>query len=147
MRPGGSEGGTGPFILGGGLVLFAVGLYLLLDSVRVVAGDFGYFSGMMHQRGGMGETTLMGIIFVPFLIGAGALFFDAGKKWGWLLLGIGLLIIVIEILSRVRFRMETKVSHLLLILLMIAAGAGLMIRGYLSRKFPGDEPDPDELSS
>jgi len=77
----------------------------------------------------------------------GALFFDAGKKWGWLLLGIGLLIIVIEILSRVRFRMETKVSHLLLILLMIAAGAGLMIRGYLSRKSPGDEPDPDELSS
>ena len=88
----------------------------------------------------------MGLLFVPFLIGAGALFFDARKKWGWGLLGLALPSIVIELLSRVRFHMETKVTHLLLIPLMIAAGAGLMARGYLSRRSPTG-PKTDQASS
>jgi hypothetical protein len=118
----------------------------LLDSVRVVSGQFGVISGAMQRGGGIGETTSMGILFVPFLIGAGVLFFDARKKWGWVLLGLALLSIVIELLSCVRFHMETKVTHLLLILLMIAAGAGLMARGYLSRRSP-TEPKTDQASS
>ena len=80
LKPGGSEGGETLFLTGGGLVLFGLGLYLLLDSVRVVSGDFGAISGSMNRRGGMGGTTSMGIIFVPFLIGAGVLFYDAAKK-------------------------------------------------------------------
>ena len=49
MKPGGTEGGTPSFLMGGGVILLAVGLYLLLDSVRVVTGDFGAISGMMHR--------------------------------------------------------------------------------------------------
>jgi hypothetical protein len=138
MKPGGTEGGTPSFLMGGGVILLAVGLYLLLDSVRVVTGDFGAISGMMHGRGGMGETTSMGIVFVPFLIGAGVLFFDMRKRWAWGLSGVGLLVLVIEILSRIRFRMDTKVSHLLMILVMIAAGAGLLARAYLTRNVAAD---------
>lgn len=88
----------------------------------------------------------MGILFVPFLIGAGVLFFDARKKWGWVLLGLALLSIVIELLSRVRFHMETAITCLLLILLMTAAGAGLMARDYLSRRSPTG-PKTDQASS
>ena len=55
MRPGGSEGGTGSFVLGGGLVLFGLGLYFLLDSVRVVSGQFGVISGAMHRGGDRGN--------------------------------------------------------------------------------------------
>ena len=99
LKPGGTEGGDTLFLTGGGLTLCGLGLYLLLDSVRVVSGDYGAISGMMHRRGGMGETTSMGIIFVPFLIGSGVLFYDAAKKWAWWLASAGLAIIVIEILS------------------------------------------------
>ena len=86
----------------------------------------------------------MGIIFVPFLIGTGALFFDARKTWAWVLSGIGLLLIVIEILSRIRFHIDAKVTHLLLIMLMITAGAGFLARGYLVQKRASSQSNPDE---
>ena len=119
-------------------MLLGVGLYLLLDSVKVVSGGFGWVSGLGH-RGGMGETTSMGIIFVPFLIGVGVLFFDAAKRWAWWLTGLGLAVIIIEIFSRIRFVMAIKTTHLLMILVMVAAGAGMLLRAYLAdRNTPGD---------
>ena len=134
LKPGGSEGGETLFLAGGGLALCGVGLYLLLDSVRVVSGDYGAFSGMMHRRGGMGATTSMGIIFVPFIIGAAILFYDAAKKWAWWLAGGGLAIVILEIFSRIRFQLNLKTTHLLLIFEMIAAGAGLLARAYRTSK-------------
>lgn len=134
LQPGGSEGGETLFLTGGGLTLCGLGLYLLLDSVRVVSGDYGALSGMMNRRGGMGETTSMGIIFVPFIIGAAVLFYDAAKKWAWWLAGAGLTIIIIEILSRIRFVLNMKTTSLLLIFLMIAAGAGCLARAYRTSK-------------
>lgn len=134
LQPGGSEGGETLFLTGGGLTLCGLGLYLLLDSVRVVSGDYGALSGMMNRRGGMGETTSMGIIFVPFIIGAAVLFYDAAKKWAWWLAGAGLAIIIIEILSRIRFVLNMKTTSLLLIFLMVAAGAGCLARAYRTSK-------------
>lgn len=133
LKPGGTEGGEALFLAGGGLSLFGFGLYLLLDSVRVVSGDFGVFSGMMHRRG-MGSTTSMGLIFVPFIIGTAVLFYDAAKKWAWGVAGFGLLAIIVEIFSRVRFVLNMKTTHLLLIFVMIAAGAGMLARAYRTNK-------------
>lgn len=134
LKPGGDEGGETLFLTGGGLTLVGVGLYFLLDSVRVVGGDFGAVSGMMNRRGGMGQTTSMGIIFVPFLIGTAVLFYDAAKKWAWWLASIGLAIIIIEIFSRIRFVLNMKTTSLLLIFLMISAGAGCLARAYRTSK-------------
>ena len=130
MKPGGTEGGTGSFLMGGGLVLMALGMYLFLDSVRVQSGHYGWMSGMIGRgRQGM-ETTSMGIVFVPFLLGVGVLFFDASKKWAWWFAGLGLVVIVIEILSRIRFVLDMKTTHLLMILVMVAAGAGMALRAF-----------------
>jgi len=129
MKPGGNEGGSGSFLLGGGLTLFAFGLYLFLDSVRVSSVGYGWVSGAVG-RGRQGlETTSMGIVFVPFVIGVGILFYDAKKKIGWWLGGLGLVVVVIEILSRIRFVLDMKTTHLLMIFVMVAAGAGLMVKG------------------
>lgn len=119
--------------MGGGLVLMALGMYLFFDSVRVQAGQFGWVSGMIGRgRQGM-ETTSMGIVFLPFLIGVGVLFFDAAKKWAWWLTGLGLVVIAIEILSRIRFVLDMKTTHLLMILCMVAAGAGMALRAFTAR--------------
>ena len=134
FNPGGSEGGETLFLTGGGLILLGMGVYLFLDSVRVVSDQFGSMSGLMNRRGGMGQTTSMGIIFVPFIIGAAILFYDATKKWAWWLAGGGLVIIVIEILSRIRFQLNMKTTSLLLIFIMIAAGAGLLAKAYRTNK-------------
>lgn len=118
--------------MGGGLVLMALGMYLFLDSVRVESGHYGWMSGMIGRgRQGM-ETTSMGIVFVPFLLGVGVLFFDASKKWAWWLAGLGLVVIVIEILSRIRFVLDMKTTHLLMILVMVAAGAGMALRAFVA---------------
>ncbi|MDA7876609.1 hypothetical protein N9A89_00915 [Akkermansiaceae bacterium] len=131
IKPGGSEGGERAFVAGLGLILFGLGLYLFLDSVRVTSAPYGWISGRMGGGRGMGETTSMGIVFVPFLAGITILFFDSEKKWAWVLTGLGLAVVAIEILSRVRFVLEMKTTHLLLVLGMVAAGAGLILRSYV----------------
>ena len=132
MKPGGTEGGEQTFVAGGGLVLFALGLYLFLDSVHVTSAPFGLVSrGMGRGGGSMWETTSMGVIFVPFLVGVLVLFYDASKRWAWWLGGLGLAVICVEILSRVRFVLNMKTTSLLLVLGMVAAGAGLLARSYM----------------
>ncbi len=143
MKPGGTEGGSGIFLLGGGLVLMALGMYLFLDSVRVQTGHYGWMSGMIG-RGSQGmETTSMGIVFLPFLIGVGVLFFDAARKWAWWVSGLGLAVIAIEILSRIRFVLDMKTTHLLMILCMVAAGAGMALKAFVAdaRQKKGDDTE------
>ena len=129
---GGTEGGMLLYFVGLGMAILAI--YLFFDSVRVTTGT-GWISGMLRGgRGGGGrgmwETTSMGILFVPFLIGVIILFWDASKKWAWWLTYFGIAVIAIEILSRIRFFMETKLTHLLLMFVLFAAGVGLMMRSY-----------------
>lgn len=130
---GGTEGGF--FLFGIGFLLSAIAAWLLLDSVIASTGH-GLFSGFIRGRQGVGggrgfgQTTSMGIIFVPFMIGVVSLFYDASKKWAWWLLYIGIGLVVVEILSHLRFEMSVKTSHLMLMLGMLAAGIGLMLRSY-----------------
>jgi len=133
IGPGGTEGGLGKFVLG--LVLAAASLYFFFDSVRVDTTGSGWISGGLRGRGGGGgrglwDTTSMGIVFLPFFIGIIALFYDSKKKWAWTVTWIGLAIIVIEILSRIRFMMNIKTSHLMIMFVTFAAGAGLMLQSY-----------------
>ena len=80
---GGTEGGLGMFFVGFGLA--ALGVYFFFNPVYVTT-RLGLFSGMFGRHGGgpgMWETTSMGILFVPFLIGVIALFQDARRRWAW----------------------------------------------------------------
>ena len=126
MRPGGSEGGVGKFFIG--LLLTAVAVYFFFDSFRVVTGHGGLLARGIH-RGGLGMTTSMGILLVPLLIGLIALFYNARQRWAWWLTWTGVAILVVEMVSRIRFVTDMKATHLILILLLFAAGIGLMLRG------------------
>ncbi|MCA9079019.1 MAG: hypothetical protein KDA58_00610 [Planctomycetaceae bacterium] len=128
---GGTKGGVNEFLIG--FVLALLGTYLFFDSVRVQTGQFGAISSGAHRMlggGRFGETTSMGIVFIPFFIGVLALFTDASKKWAWYITYIGIAVLVIEILSRIQFYINTKLTHLLGMIVLFAAGAGLMIRSY-----------------
>ena len=138
---GGTPGGTRLFFIG--LVLAAAGLYLFLDSVRVVTLPAGMLSGFLDHgmfRNGA-PTTSTGILFAPIFLGLITLFYDARLKFGWALFYIGVSIIVIEILSRIQFMMNTKTSHLLLMLGMIAAGIGLMLRSFREPTARSEKPE------
>lgn len=138
MKIGGKDGGEVSYFVG--IVLILLGGYLFFDSVRVNSGGAGWISGgIARGRGGMMETTSMGIIFVPLVAGIVALTYDASKKWPWALSGVGIVLIAIEILSRIRFVMNTKVTHLILMFAMIAVGAGLIARAVRSGKKEKEE--------
>jgi hypothetical protein len=103
-------------------------------------------------RGGNGggghnawQTTSMGIIFVPFAIGVFSLFADASRKWAWWLTHIGLAIIAAEMLSRVRFFMQLKTTHFLLMLILFLFGCALMFKSYrpLAAGPDSDSPERD----
>ncbi len=127
---GGTPGGTWLFFLG--LVLAGAGLWFFLSNVHVVTRDAGVFSGAFNRGvfGGGMPAASTGVIFVPLFVGLVALFYDARLLWGWGLFYVGLAIIVIEILSRIQFLMQIKTSNLLLMLGMVAAGIGMMLRSY-----------------
>ena len=128
---GGTEGGLGLFTFG---VLMAIAaVYLFFDSVRVSTGHTGVVSGLLGSGRGHGrliETTSMGIVFVPFFIGVFSLFVDAHRRWAWILTYTGLAILAVEVLSRVRFIIDTKMTHLLGMLILFAAGCAFIFRSY-----------------
>jgi hypothetical protein len=144
---GGTPGGTSLFFIG--LVLAGAGLWFFLSNVHVVTRDVGIFSGAFNRGvfGGGMPAASTGVIFAPIFIGLVMLFYDARLKWGWALFYVGLAIIVIEILSRIQFLMQIKTSNLLLMLGMVAAGIGMMLRSFRdgsARGGPasGDGPPP-----
>jgi hypothetical protein len=81
--------------------------------------------------GGLMETTSMGIVLFPLFIGVIALFFDVRKMWGWALVGLGLIILGVEVVSRFRPIMAIKGTHLIMLIVLMAGGLGLMFRGYV----------------
>tara|TARA_R110002096_G_scaffold14302_4_gene49859 strand:- start:60 stop:488 length:429 start_codon:yes stop_codon:yes gene_type:complete len=131
LNPGGRPGGEVKFLIGAALTV--AGVWLFFDSVRFTTGHMGMISGAISRGrgGGLMETTSMGIVLVPLFIGVIALFFDVRKTWGWVLSGLGLLILGIEVVSRFRPIMAIKGTHLFLLIILIAGGLGLMFRAYL----------------
>lgn len=144
---GGTEGGLGMFTVGIGVFLAGLALYLFLNSVYASTMGHGVLSHAIGSRGGMWETTSMGILFVPFFLGVIALFYDARIKWAWWLTYLGIGILVIEIFSRIRFRLEMKMTSLLLVIVLFCAGVGLILRSYRDKgkmKDGGDADQPGE---
>lgn len=126
---GGTPGGLSEFSIG--FVLAGLAVYLFLDSVTVSTGIGVFAGGINGMLGGMiGSTASSGLIFLPFFIGVTALFYNANQRWGWTTMYLGIAVIVVEILSQIRFLVQMKVSHLLGVIVLLAAGTGLMLRSY-----------------
>lgn len=121
-----------------GFVLTMTSLWFLFDSVRVSTGGHGFISGAIHDsfnpsyHGGNAYSASMGLIFVPFIIGVISIVYSNSKKWSWYLTWSGLAVIVVEMLSRIRFMMNVKSSYLILVMLMFSVGAGLMLQASAS---------------
>lgn len=132
--PGGTEGGMTLFIVGS--ILSALGMYFFFHSINVTTDHVGIISGAIGRGGGMGGmyTTSMGIIFVPFIIGVIALFYDVKRTWGWWMLYLGIAVIAIDVLSRIRFQMRINLAHLLIMMVLFSAGIGLILRSYRERR-------------
>jgi hypothetical protein len=118
---GGSPGGVGEFFIG--LLVAAVGFYLLFSHVQVHS-SYWNFMGF----GGAGRS--FGISLLPLLFGIGILFVNGRSVLGWLLSVGGLLFILAGILMNLDiYFQQTTLLHTLIMLFMIAAGLGLIVKG------------------
>lgn len=115
---GGTQGGAGMFLVG--LAMFCAGLYLLFQQIDVHGG---------YWRWGMGNESSFGLTLVPLLAGVGVLFWNGSSKVGWLLAGIGLVILVAGIIANMQIHWRrTSLFNALLMLALVAGGIGVMAR-------------------
>jgi len=117
---GGTPGGVGQFFLG--LIMAAVGGYLLLDQVQVTTSFWSF-----GRYGGFGLTLL------PLLVGVGFLFYDGKSFIGGLLAALGAAIILASILMHmdIYFR-PTTLFNTIVMLGLLFGGLGLIARSLRS---------------
>jgi uncharacterized protein len=113
---GGTPGGMGQFVAG--VVMAAVGGYLLTNQVQVTTSFWHFWGG-----------TSFGLTLLPLLVGVGFLFFNGKSITGWLLTVVGLAIIFAGILMNldIYFR-PTSLFNTLTMLVLLAGGIGLIAR-------------------
>jgi uncharacterized protein len=118
---GGTSGGIGTFFLG--LALLVAGLYLFLSRVIVVSNLWQLFG-----------INAFGAALIPMVIGIALLFYNSKSIGGWVLAVGSFLVIIVGIIVNLSFFfMPTNLLVTLLMLALIGAGAGLMLRGMRPR--------------
>ena len=117
---GGTPGGVGQFFIG--LLMAAVGGYLLLNQVQVTTSFWNF-----GRYGGFGLTLL------PLLAGVAMLFYDGRSIAGWILTALGAAIILAGILMNmdIYFR-QTSLFNTLVMLGLLFGGLGLIARSLRS---------------
>jgi len=114
--PGGTPGGVGTFFFG--LALTVAGGYLILNQVQVNSG-YWYWWG----------PSTFGLTLVPLMIGVGLLFFNGKSRVGWILSGIGVVIIFAGIIANLQIYFRpTSLFNTIMMLVLFAGGLGLMAR-------------------
>jgi len=117
---GGTPGGVGQFVLGLGLVI--AGGYLFLKRVTVTSGLWtlwGYNS--------------FGLSLIPLLLGIGLLFFDGRAVFGWALTFGGVVVMITGIIANLQIYFSpTSLTDTMIMLVMLAAGIGLVARSVRS---------------
>lgn len=120
---GGSDGGTGTFLIG--LIMMIGGGYLLLDGI-VVRPNFGLGS-RAFGIGGVSITS--GMILIPFMFGVGMIFYNS-KNWiGWILAGGSLVALVFGVIANMTLQLDRMSAFdLVTILVLFVGGIGLFLR-------------------
>ena len=120
---GGSDGGTGAFLIG--LIMMVGGGYLLLNGI-VVRPVFG-FGSRMFGIGGFPVTT--GMILIPFMFGIGMIFYN-GRNWlGWALAAGSLVALVFGVIANMTLQFaRMSAFDLIVILVLLVGGLGLFLR-------------------
>lgn len=116
---GGTAGGLAEFLIGLGLLV--AGGYLFLNQVIVTSSG-----GWLGLWGG---SSSFGLTLIPLFIGVVFLFFNGRSVVGWLLTGGAAITIFVGVLAQLRIHFRaTSLYNTILILVLIAAGVGLVAR-------------------
>jgi hypothetical protein len=117
---GGTPGGIGSFLIG--VVMVAVGGWLITNQVTVTGSGFSFF-GTWFGSGGFGLTML------PLLVGIGILFMNGKSVLGWLVTISGMGMILAAVLMNLSiFWAPTSLFNTVMMWGILAGGLGLVFR-------------------
>lgn len=110
-----------------GVLVFAVGLFMLSMKVRVNSGWYGFYFGSFYMPSG--------IVIMPLIIGVIWYFANPKSNLSKIVMGLGVIFIVVSIIMSVRltFTSSTLFEYILIVLL-IAAGLGLILKTVFTDK-------------
>ncbi len=129
---GGTPGGVGEFFVG--LALSVAGGYWLTQQVQVTSGAWNIYG-----------YNSFGLSLIPFLVGMVLLFANGKSFWGHTLVFIGAVIIFVGILMNMRIYFQpTSLFNTLLMLGLLAAGIGLVIKSLQPARRRGALPPQDQ---
>ena len=101
-----------------GLAMAVAGGYMLTNRVMLVSGFWTF-----------GGYNMFGFSLVPLIIGVGILFFNGKSIAGWLLLGIGVVVIFAGIIMNLNIYFQTtSLFGTIVMLVLLAGGIGLIFR-------------------
>ena len=120
---GGSDGGTGTFLIG--LVMMIGGGYLLLNGI-VVRPNF----GMGARVFGIGGVTITsGMVLIPFIFGVGMIFYNSRNWVGWILACGALIALIFGVIANMTLELvRMSAFDLIVILVLLVGGLGLFLR-------------------
>ncbi len=120
---GGSDGGTGTFLIG--LIMMIGGGYMLLNGI-IVRPNFSMGS-RVFGIGGVPITS--GMVLIPFMFGVGMIFYNS-KNWiGWLLAGGSLVALIFGVIANMTLQLaRMSAFDLIVILVLFVGGLGLFLR-------------------
>lgn len=108
-----------------GLLLLGGGLFMIFQNLNVTSswGHGGYFYsfGSFHLSNGL--------IILPIVIGIMMLFIMDRKIFGWIVLSIGIVIVLLSVLMTTRLSWNRSNAFVFIVMFgMTAAGGGLVLR-------------------
>lgn len=120
IPPTGSNNQISRFAIG--LIMLVAGTYMLLNAIHV-----GYNFYHIYHIQGVGSFT-SGYVMIPFMFGIGMIFYNSRNFLGWLLTLGSVVILIVGVISSVRFRLAHMTAfELLTILVLMMGGLGLFL--------------------
>ena len=126
---GGTDGGTGSFLIG--LIMMIGGGYLLLRGITVRP-QFGL--GNVAFSFGTFQVT-SGLIMIPFMFGVGLIFYNSRNWIGWILALGSVVALVFGVIASINFQFSRMSAFdLIIILTLLVGGIGLFLRSLVDRR-------------
>ena len=108
-----------------GLVMLGAGLFMIFNNLSVTStwGRYGYF----YSFGNFNISN--GMIMLPLIIGILMIFFMRKRIYGWIVIAIGVVIVLLSVLLTTQIHWKTTSGYIFVIMFgLTAAGAGLVLR-------------------
>ena len=113
-----------------GLLLLGGGLFMIFQNIEVTS-SWGY-GGSFFRIGGFGLPN--GLIMLPIIIGIGMLFLMEKKIFGWVVLSIGIIIVLLSVMMTTHLHWIRSNAFTFIVMFGMTAAGGAVVLRELFRK-------------